>query len=298
MMLHENQIMDNLVRARKGLPILHLDYSNMTGTVTQTGSGTAGGSQTIASNRSTNIPALTGAIARTFTGVGSLNLAATQVNQLTITAQPLTSSPEVYTNYLAFLKDSDHLRESPCPPSCEEALIFRCYEESCDSCGCSPPLCFFRASGRMRKSVKTYYWVPRIYADEFRKLSLYAVALRGQPVVASQNFEATTLGVVDWKQVDKDDNENYEVFIKIDNKIPNDTGHMIATIGGRLLEDRDLLKVLVNTSPGLKRAQPGTVLEDAQQTNVVRLSVNTKTIGVAKNHKLITKPIRCFKSRK
>ena len=37
--LYTNQIMDNLVRADQGLPIIQVDYTKITGTITQNGMG-------------------------------------------------------------------------------------------------------------------------------------------------------------------------------------------------------------------------------------------------------------------
>src|SRR5262245_48869884 len=48
--LHTNQIMDNLIRIRQGLPILHVDYLHMTGTISQTAGGTFGDSQSLIDN--------------------------------------------------------------------------------------------------------------------------------------------------------------------------------------------------------------------------------------------------------
>src|SRR4051794_7369925 len=64
MELHTNQIMDNLIRYRQGLPILHLDYVHMTGTVTDTASGALGGSQTTVRNRSLQAPVTALAMSR------------------------------------------------------------------------------------------------------------------------------------------------------------------------------------------------------------------------------------------
>lgn len=282
MELHENQIMDNLVRAKKGLPILHLDYVNMTGTVTHTGGVTGGGSQTVASNSFFNIPAAAAAMSRVVTGVGNLSATGQQVNQLTITAQPVVNAPEVYAAYLSFLKNADHLREGPCPPSCEEAVIVRCYDGGCDDRACCGSGCL-RWYWHKHDRSRVYYWVPREYADDFRQLCLYAVAVRGQPAAAPQNFEATVQGVLP-KKIDED---VYELFVKIDRRVPNDSGYLIAGVGGRLYQDRDSLKILINTTGGLKRAQPGTVLEPDQQTDEVRVSVSLKTLGIAKVEDLV-----------
>src|SRR5579871_3409820 len=86
--LYTEQIMDNLVRASKGLPIIQLDYTNAQGMITA--QGTAGFSDT---NTVTH-PAVT-------TFMASLGLQNT--NQVTLSATPVTTINEVYDAYVEFL---------------------------------------------------------------------------------------------------------------------------------------------------------------------------------------------------
>ncbi len=276
--LHTNQIMDNLVRVRKGLPIVQLDYTNMTGTITQTGSGTAGGGQTGLSNQFRSLPASATAISSVVTNVVNGSGTATQVNQLTITAQPVLNSPEVYNAYLNYLKVDDHLRQTSEPPPCGAAIAVRWYESDCCDGGC--PTCSDHGHWWIKhERPKVYYWIPSEYRDEFRRLALYTVAVRGQPTAVSTNFEVTVLGLVGEKKID---DEIFELSFKIDQKVPNDKGYMIATVNGRLYEGKDDLKILINTM-GLRRAQPANPLADDQQTDVIILSVNVKSLGVGKD---------------
>src|SRR6516225_9673574 len=73
--LESNQIMDNLIRIRKGLPIMQLDYNHMTGTVTQTVNGNVSGSETI--------------VSRVVTSVVGYSASGQQIMQLTINAEPV-----------------------------------------------------------------------------------------------------------------------------------------------------------------------------------------------------------------
>jgi hypothetical protein len=69
--METNQFMDNLVRAYNGLPIVHMDYSAITGTVTQNPSGQISGSSQLAGGP--------------FTSMFAYMVGASQTNQLTVT---------------------------------------------------------------------------------------------------------------------------------------------------------------------------------------------------------------------
>lgn len=270
--LHTNQIMDNLVRVRKGLPILQLDYTNMTGTVTQTGGLTGGGSQTVAGNSFFNIPAAQSAIRRVFTGVGNLSASAQQVNQLTLTAQPILNAPDVYNAYLAYMKNGDHLRESSCPPPCDAAVAVRCYNADCDeTCsGCDGCGRHGWLWWRKRERPKVYYWIPVEYRDDFRRLSLYTVAVRGQPIAVSPNFEVTVLGVVNTKQNAPGVNA-YTARLKLDKKIPNDQGYLIANVNGRLIQTPGVITVL-----GDPKKPPASPNDPSADTRVDEIEISFK----------------------
>lgn len=79
--LHEDQIMDNLIRVYQFKPILQLEYKDMTGTVKDTGSATLGGGQTDTSGAITNM--------FNYSATGS------RENQITITGTPVNDSGSV-----------------------------------------------------------------------------------------------------------------------------------------------------------------------------------------------------------
>ncbi|GJM25912.1 MAG: hypothetical protein DHS20C16_23270 [Phycisphaerae bacterium] len=76
--LHDEQIMDNLIRVYNFEPILQLEYKDMTGTVTDTGTLSAGASQTDTS----------GAITNMF----NYGVEGSRKNQLTITGTPVNDT--------------------------------------------------------------------------------------------------------------------------------------------------------------------------------------------------------------
>ena len=54
--LYTNQIMDNLVRVDQGLPIVQMDYTNITGTVTQNATAGFSNTQTTADGKTLGYP--------------------------------------------------------------------------------------------------------------------------------------------------------------------------------------------------------------------------------------------------
>jgi hypothetical protein len=260
--LHTNQIMDNLIRARKGLPILQLDYIHMTGTVTDTGSTTAGYTHTDLN-----------AVARTLTNLFNINGTATKVNQLTITAEPVTTAPEVYNAYLAFLKEPEHLIESTSPPPDGAALIVRCCAPGCDSVACTPK--WYQS--------KVYYWIPCASKDDFFRLALFTVAMRGQPITISHDFEASITGFdptpifSGLNPLKPDEAGTYYVGFSIDKRIPNDSGYLNAVIKGFRFETSDALTIIPR--PNSERAFPNQPLTEHNQTSTFVLVYNPKQLN-------------------
>ena len=276
--LQTNQIMDNLIRIRKGLPIIHMDYIHMTGTVTNTGNGTLGGSQTTLTNRFLTAPATAATIRRAFTNVFNHSASATQVNQLTLTAEPVTNSSSVYNAYLKFMKDPAHLIQTSEPPPPGLALLMR----EVTACGDSP--CHHRNG-----CDSTYYWVPCEFNQEFFALSLNAVALRGEPAEFSPNFEVMVLGFHpgDVEKATASGARRVRLRFKIDKKIPNDDGHMVATIKGRRVEGSSDIVVLHSDAADVEIAQPGELTEK-QKTSELILVTNLDRLALEEVDDLVT----------
>src|SRR5438046_1026750 len=65
--LYTDQIMDNLIRASNGMPIVQLDYSNATGTITCKQNASFGEDQTVTRTNLSKLPAHTLDATRTLT---------------------------------------------------------------------------------------------------------------------------------------------------------------------------------------------------------------------------------------
>jgi hypothetical protein len=167
--MYENQIMDNLIRAQNGLPFIQLDYTNITGTITDTGSGNIGFAPASTDTHVVDLIAKARSLTHTFTNTGTYGASGSRMSQLTVTANPVLDSAEVYNAYLAFLDKTGGLIRSCDPPPPGSAHMIR----RCDG---------------------VYYWVPAQFRKEFLDLALKTTALRAQPLQAPTAFKTTIAG--------------------------------------------------------------------------------------------------------
>ncbi|UUO08962.1 hypothetical protein M4951_11730 [Blastopirellula sp. J2-11] len=155
--METNQIFNNLVRAKRGLPIIHVDYDRISGVVTQTGNAQIGGSYT---------DIVGGAVTR----VLSPSVSGKQDNQLGVTGNPVRDKPEVYVSYLQYLALGDGLVFTTFAPPPGSAHLCT---ETCDG----------------------FYWVPTHRTGDFFKLSMDVMGLRGKLLASPPYFEITLKGV-------------------------------------------------------------------------------------------------------
>jgi hypothetical protein len=197
--LYTNQIMDNLIRARNGYPIIHLDYTNATGTVTVKGSGNIGANQAVTNSNVLALPANT--LSRTRTIVTTLmgGISGENTNQVAVTATPVLTANDVYDAYLMFLAIPGSLVVTDEPPPACAAHIVR-------QCGCE------------------YYWVPSEFKGDFLNLSLVTTAQRGKSLASPDQFFSVQLIDVAKIEDNEGDPESKIVTLVFDKKIPNDSG--------------------------------------------------------------------------
>ena len=244
--MYLDQVMDNLIRADRGLPFVQLDYSDITGTATTNRSANAGASHNFDRDRTfSGIAVLTG-IAKTTANAFDYGFDASQENQLTVTAEPVLDDNGLYIEYLRFVKRPDRLLKSPQAPPCGAAHIVR-------QCG------------------DMFYWVPVEHKDEFLQLSMRATVLReqGQLISVPAFFETEVMGIVNTKEIEGTGDEKlmfYRVQIKLAEEVPNDAGKIVdAVINGR-----------VHTF----RVQPLKQVELGSDTNVLELVYSSRELDV------------------
>ena len=280
--LHTNQIMDNLIRIRQGLPILHVDYLHMTGTISQTAGGTFGDSQSLIDNVTRTAAAT---FSHTLTNGQTYGASANQFKQLTVTAEPVLNNYEVYHAYLEFLSVPEHLVETPEAPPPGAALLVRCMPKSC---------CDLTEARRHPHKDKTYFWVPCEFRDAFFKLALFTVALRGEPIPVSPNFDVAIKEVLDKKiEPVAKGLTAYKVRVRLDRKIPNDNGYLIATVKGKSFGPGKEIHVLLNDfEPDVEPAQPGQRVTEKQKTDAVYLNFNTAVLGAVSPEEVLAELMR------
>ena len=204
--LYTNQIMDNLIRAGNGMPIIQLDYTNATATITV--SETLSLNDGLSTSNGNTLTVLAGpsvAIAKTAANVLTGSAGSTHSNQVALTATPVTTCNEVYDAYLEFLALPGSLRCSTTPPPAGEAHI-------CKKCG------------------DQYYWVPVEYTKEFLGLALATTAQRkkGLGLPPFEYYEAKVQDIISPKPEPKSGQAS--ITVRLDKKVPNDSGRLEFTM--------------------------------------------------------------------
>ena len=140
-----------------------------------------------------------------------------------------------------------------------------------------------------------YYWVPSVYRTEFQTLCMHTVAIRGDLGAAISTFDVTILGLdaipdclppaaaegdaagkrICYEEVTEG---QLHLRIKIDKKIPNDTGYIEATIGGHVITGKDVLMLTPNTDTA--PAEAGRPVSEKQKTDVLDLRLSLADIGL------------------
>jgi hypothetical protein len=198
--LYTNQIMDNLIRAGNGMPIIQLDYTNATATITL--SETASLNDCYSAGDTNALTLLTGpslAIGKSALNVLSNNLGTSHSNQVALTATPVTNCNEVYDAYLEFLALPGSLRCTKNPPPEGVAHI-------CKKCG------------------ELYYWVPAEYKKQFLGLALATTAQRKQGLgLPPIEYYDTKLLEITSPIAELKDGKG-TIAVRFDRKVPNDSG--------------------------------------------------------------------------
>jgi hypothetical protein len=214
--LYTDQVMDNLIRTSNGMPIVQLDYSDITGTVTQSSNASYGGEQTLGTDR--NDVGLI--VLRSFSNMFNYGIGGSNENQLTISANPVLNNNEVYNAYLEFLAKPERLVMSCEPPPPGAAHIVRCVPQSC-------------GHGLKHSKEKLYYWVPAEYGTDFFRLSMVTTVQRGQPLSTPEFFENTIEDAI--VSTPEGDKKHTRLTLVFEKSLPNDNGLMRVPMGDTTL---------------------------------------------------------------
>lgn len=186
----------------RGLPIVQLDYSKVTGTITQNGMASFTSTQTTTNTKMLVIPTVVRTLTHSFMNASAFNPSAYQTSALTVTADPVIDHNEVYDAYLEFIcKKPSRLVHTPYPPPDGAAHL-------CQRCG------------------DMYYWIPVEYKYEFLKLALVTTVQRGQPLSIPDKFDNTVVCAT----LAKESDTFLKFTIVLSKPIPDSSGLIDVTI--------------------------------------------------------------------
>jgi len=163
-----------------------------------------------------------GSLVRLASQTFTYGLNASQINQLTVTANPIVDNSALYLAYVNFVERPGRLVASCDPP---------------------PP----GAAHVVRQSGKLFYWVPEEYRNEFMEVALRTNGVRTDPSDAAAYYEVNVTGATDFVPKSGSPKKDQTVTITLgtnnllpkdnglpnDSGVPNDTGWMIAVVKGR-----------------------------------------------------------------
>jgi hypothetical protein len=202
--LYTDQLVDNLVRAVNGMPIIHLDYGTAQAQILAKDSAMVGDSY---SNTVTHMltTAATTTLMTTRSAVNTLmgNASRDNTETIAVTATPLTNSVEAYNAYLQFLALPGSLQSSSSPPPPNAALVCRRYGD-------------------------VYFWVPTAFKDTFYNLGLATIADRGRLLVPPPKFYTISL-----RKVIKPVGTEGGLLLEFTPSIPNDVGYIVFSNNNR-----------------------------------------------------------------
>jgi flagellar hook-basal body complex protein FliE len=203
--LYEEQVLDNLIRAKKRYPIVQVDYSNMTGTMNQVASATLRSNVTRTSN--TPHTGFVNTLLRALTYFVELSGTASETANLTITGQPVIAVDSVYDEYLdALVRHPDLIKEASGP------LAASAYH-------------------RKREFEGATWYVPNEEdkKDAFFKLYLATTVQRQTKLPIHIEVQTSVLGTV---KVQSEKPPQSLLEIRLKDKIANDSGTLTAVIDG------------------------------------------------------------------
>jgi hypothetical protein len=203
--LYEEQVLDNLIRAKEKYPIVQVDYSNMTGTMNQVASTNVGSSMTRVTNTPSN--ALTSFFIRTVTWVANFGASASETANLTMTGQPVIAVDSVYQEYI------DALAQDP------DLIAKLGKDKTLDS----------KDYHLKREFQGDTWYVPAAKKDAFFKLYLATTVQRQTKLPIKIDVDTTVLAV---GKIERLSPTQSRLQLLLKDKIANDSGRLTVFISG------------------------------------------------------------------
>ena len=202
--MYTNQTMDNLIRARRDLPFVQLNYHDVLVQATDQYSGTLSNNQTFSASRSLTFgSSLVGTLLRAVGSAFTFGGSALRQDLLSFKADPITDQDDIYDQYISFAKDPNLLMVSASSPPKEE--VHEDLVRKCNGC---------------------YYYIPCSASQKFMELVRSTTFQRGFNS-ARDAFPVTIKGTIDISKFAPVDPNGVHVQIYFDTNVPNGDGQLL-----------------------------------------------------------------------
>jgi hypothetical protein len=252
--LYQQQVFDNLIRTKLNYPIIQVDYSNITGTVSQVASASVneGYTHTHNSFAANAAGALISAVRSSVFGVGG---AGSETASLTITGQPVINSDDVYKAYEDAIKDDHDIVTNEQPKFPDKVYLKQ----------------------EFGPDHATWY-ISNAKASKFFKVYLATTVKRQPKAILTTTVKVKILSIVSTTPIK---NSAVQLELRLEDKVLNDSGQLTASINGieyqfnyqpvkdvpsGQLTDRLLLMIDTSTAPNLSAADMSKALANTTVT--------------------------------
>lgn len=218
--LYENQLIDNLVRARKGLPFVHIDYGKIVGSIKHTGTA---GFEFSGTNTTNSLTAGGAGITGVDSQVVKPSVGGQQINDLTLTGEPVLQNDAVYEAYAEYAARPDFLMgpQKKLPPDKDAEGVLN-------------------PDGALlaQESSDGYYWIPRKQADGLRDLFLATTVMRQAKVIQTKTLRTKIVSLVLTAPTTQSTTAptsqpgKYLVILRLADQVRNQPGILRVPIGG------------------------------------------------------------------
>jgi hypothetical protein len=205
--MYTEQTLDNLIRAREGLPFVQVTYRNLMvqDTDTLSGGGTAGWSESSTQGKAAG--AMFISLSRMFGHTFGLNGTASRAKIMNFFADPVTTTNDVYELYFAYASDPNLLLVSDTKPKCAVVCQKACHHK--------------------------WYYVPLEAAPAFQQLLLKTSLMRGPETTPPGAYEVQVTAVhVDTIRKDG----TVVAALTFNPTVPNSAGLLVMKLDGRTVK--------------------------------------------------------------
>jgi hypothetical protein len=198
--IYTEQALDNLVRARRGLPFVQMAYRDLYYQDDDTYTGSLSQDQTLTTRASLAVDT----VFREFARLTHLGAELKRDKIMSLHADVITDQNDVYEKYLAFASDPNLLCDSDVLPKCGVHV--------------------------WKKFNHSYYWVPESAGQEFLQLVLQTTFMRGPETTPPPVYWSAKVISVDKDWTAMDDGKAIYRVLNFDQPVPNGNALMLANL--------------------------------------------------------------------